>query len=133
MTPKAENKSRHRLWPHVLGVVACLVASPASAQETWDCAFPNHFSPEKFEIVHFAVDGDSLKERDYGLDYRILQNNEYSIVAAWSMSKIWSGNKAPRMGAAVVVIDKATGDYRRSEVYVGEPGDSSVYGNCKRN
>jgi hypothetical protein len=104
--------------------------SPADAQERWVCAFPHKLEPTMV-FTHFTVDGDFLKASE-GLDYRILENNEFSIVAVWSMSKIWTGNTEPRMGAAVVVIDKTTGKYRRSSVYVGEFGDDSVYGKCER-
>ena len=115
--------------------VICSLSSPVTSQERWVCAYPNFFDPQHTEIISFTVLGDTIESEirgGVGLQFKILQNNDYSIIAVRSMSKI-SGNKMPRMGADVVLIEKATGKYRYSPVYMGVQGDASVYGNCRRN
>jgi hypothetical protein len=77
-------------------------------------------------IVRFKVGGEDLVEEEkFGLRYKILQNNEFSIVAAWSISAIernqntlwsWSSTKRTAVSAGPMIL--------------GEEGDAAALGSC---
>jgi hypothetical protein len=104
-----------------------------AATESWVCAWPSYLDGKKPVIVRFKVDGEDLVEEEkFGLRYKILQNNEFSIVAAWSISEIERNqNKTePSIGAMVVIINKKDGSFRRSNTILGEEGDAAALGSC---
>jgi hypothetical protein len=50
-----------------------------------------------------------------GTHYRILQNNDYGLVATFSVSGIIDGAKDPYVGATSVLINKMTGEFNWAE------------------
>src|SRR5262245_27402070 len=87
-------------------VLTCGISTASAADDTWVCAYPGYLGDKKPVIVRFKIEGDDLVEQEqYGLRYKILQNNEFSIVAAWSISEIESSQNRtePSIGAMVVL------------------------------
>jgi hypothetical protein len=107
-----------------------LLALPAAKAESWVCAFPKVFEPDQLQFMEWSVEGDVLSNSP-AYQFKILENNELSIVAARSQSRPWKGSATPRMGADIIVIVKSTGAYRYTPVYSDEKGDLSVFGTCK--
>ena len=60
---------------------------------------------------------DQFKE-----EYRILQNNEFGIVATWSISKIEPTRSHPSIGGRTILMDKRTGEFLYSGAYLGGTG-----------
>jgi hypothetical protein len=108
--------------------ILCLPANAAG--ESWVCAYPGYSADNRTVIERFTVDGDFLVEAEFGLRYKILQNNEFSIVAAWSISEIEPNHSEPSIGAFVVIIDKKDGSFRRSNAFLSEKGDAAALGSC---
>jgi hypothetical protein len=98
--------------------VAALIAlaSPAEATEIWTCTYtegtravvPSHTDPQ---LVRFSVSPPDLIDTANEEHYRILQNNEYGLVATTSWSEVQNGMKNPVVGARTVVVDKGTGEF----------------------
>ena len=99
-------------------LVAALIAfaSRAEAMEVWSCTYttltravvPSHTDPE---LVRFEVSPPDLINSANHEQYRILQNNDYGLVATTSWSEVQSGLKSPVVGARTVVVDKGTGEF----------------------
>jgi hypothetical protein len=83
-----------------------------------------------FTRLSSASSSASLIEDTFKLPYRILKNNDFGIIAAWSIAEIEPGMTQVSLGAFVVVIDKRTLDFRRSNVIMAEPGEATSYGSC---
>jgi hypothetical protein len=112
-------------------VLSILWLPANAATENWVCAYPGYLDNKTPVIMRFTVNGDSLVEEDrQGLRYKILQNNEFSIVAAWSISEIERNNAEPSIGAMVVIINKKDGSFRRSNTIMGEEGEATALGSC---
>ena len=101
-----------------LVLVAALIAfaSPVAATEVWTCTYtyltravvPTHTAPE---LVRFEVSPPDLIDTANHEHYRILQNNDYGLVATISWSELQNGLKSPVVGARTVVVDKGTGEF----------------------
>jgi hypothetical protein len=76
--------------------------------------------------VRFRLEVDKLIEETLNLEYTILQNTPSSIVAAY----VFVGFDDPPPGAISVVIDKRTGDFRRSNAILGKANDAARHGSC---
>jgi hypothetical protein len=104
--------------PNSLVSVAVLIAlaSPVEATEVWTCTYAppsravvaNHTGPEH---VSFEVSPPDLIDTAKDEHYRIMQNNDYGLVATSSWSEVQSGLKSPVVGARTVVVDKGTGEF----------------------
>jgi hypothetical protein len=100
----------------VLVAVLIAFASPAEATEVWTCTYtsqnrafvPTHTDPER---VRFEVSPPDLIDTGNHEHYRILQNNDYGLVATTSWSEAQNGLKSPVVGARTVVVDKGTGEF----------------------
>jgi hypothetical protein len=67
-------------------------------------------------------------------EYQILQNNQFGIVASMSLSKIERDNTSPSIGARTLVINKRTGEFLWSNLFLDEPDhvNSPNHGTCIR-
>jgi hypothetical protein len=108
-----------------LAAVVIMTPWPAYAQESWVCAWPGYLDGKPV-IDRFTIDGDSLVDSTFGTRYKILQNNEFSIISAWSFSEIESNNTEPSIGAYIVMIDKKKGTIRNSNAILDEKDPNSA-------
>jgi hypothetical protein len=100
----------------VLLAALIMFASPAAATEVWTCTYayqtravvPTQTPPQ---LVRFEVSPPDLIDSANREHYRILQNNDYGLVATKSWSEVQNGLKSPVVGARTVVIDKGTGEF----------------------
>jgi hypothetical protein len=110
--------------------VSTLFCLPAWAQETWVCAY-TWSSPDK-TVIHrrFQVNGDDLIDNSIASPerFRILQNNYFGIVAAYSFAELEFNE--PAIGAFVVLIDKQNGKFQLSNATLGEP--QAATGTCTK-
>jgi hypothetical protein len=65
--------------------------------------------------------------------YRILQNNEYAIIAAMAIAAIPPGHSKLSILSRTFVIDKSNGELVWSNLTLGEPDSMSkpVHGTCR--
>jgi hypothetical protein len=95
-------------------VLAC--ATPAKAAEVWTCTYtylvglvtPTVSDPT---LVRFEVSPSGLIETTSRDQYRILQNNEYGLVATVSWSEMQEGLDGAVVGARTLVVNKGTGEF----------------------
>lgn len=103
----------------------CILSASAS-DDSWVCAYPGYLD-SKPVIVHFTIEGGDLVEigSPFDMHYKILQNNELAVVAAWSISVVELNQKKPEpsIGAMVVIINKQDGSFRRGNVLMS--GDTT--------
>jgi hypothetical protein len=67
--------------------------------------------------------------------YRLLQNNEYGVVAVSSISEIEKDQVKATIGGTLVVIDKATGEFWWSTTMAHPPLvglNQPVQGKCQK-
>ena len=88
-------------------IFATLVLMPcaAFADQSWVCSYTN---VDQTPIITKYVlhDGFLTDDTKDGLQYKVLQNNEYSIIATYSVSEIKPGHTEPSIGATTVIIGK---------------------------
>jgi hypothetical protein len=96
--------------------------SNAEAADAWTCIF--RFSlGDTDQAVRFEIANSDLTETKgppqsiipAGTHYRILQNNDYGLVATFSYSGALERGKDPYVGAISVVINKMTGQLYLAE------------------
>jgi hypothetical protein len=109
---------RNGVMTKLLVLVAVTIAfvSPAKAIEVWTCTYTKQTravvaTNTDTELVRFEVSPPDLIDTGNHEHYRILQNNDYGLVATTSWSKVKSGLKSPVVGARTVVVDKGTGEF----------------------
>jgi hypothetical protein len=95
----------------------------AAAQEIWTCTWPG-FSQDRSPVIQryrqqgelLVVDHETWRE-----EYRILENNQFGLVATRSISEIesHSTSKEPSIGTRTIVIDKRTGELLWSNLFSG--------------
>jgi hypothetical protein len=104
-----------------------LAAITTAANESWTCTYIGYAIRENQAprpvIVRFTVDGDELVESSFGQRYRILQNNQYALIAAWSIAEIEPGGSEPSIASWSIAIDKRNGFFSRVNL-IAEPGRS---------
>jgi hypothetical protein len=105
-----------------------VAAEPAAAPgESWTCTYMGYAIRENEAprpvIVRFTVEGDELVEGNFGQRYHILQNNEYALIAAWSIAEIEPTRSEPSIASWSIVIDKRNGFFSRVNLSA-EPGRS---------
>ena len=94
-------------------------ATSAEAADAWTCTFRYSDGTDTDQLVRFEIASSDLIETKgpsqsasiipVGTHYRILQNNDYGLVATYSYSGTPEGSKEPYVGAISVVINKMTG------------------------
>ena len=82
--------------------------------------------------IRFQVAGTRLIEGQFQDGYRILQNNEYGLVATFAISEVEKDQQQPTVGAFTVVINKGTGEFWLATVMAGQSSavNQSVSGTC---
>ena len=111
-----------------LGLLAC--ATSAEAAEVWTCTYTDEGS-----LVRFAVSPPDLIDGNTHEHYRILQNNDYGLVATLSVSGIQEWQKAgnsPAVGAVSIVVNKGTGEFWWNNTFAGAAPipNGSAHGQC---
>ena len=81
----------------------------------------------RFEVVPPDVIDTGSKEH-----YRILQNNDYGMVATLGVSKVEADQ--PVVGAASIVINKGTGEFWWNNIFAGPArvSNGSAHGKCRK-
>src|SRR5215471_1254807 len=104
-----------RLFLSVLLWLASLsVLESVQAADVWICTYPGFTADRRPVIVRFKEQDGFMVEEEFGTKYRILENNEYGVVATWSISLIEPGHATPSIGSMTFLIKKKTGDFLRS-------------------
>ena len=78
-------------------------------------------------IVRYRQEGELLMEDKWKERYQILQNNQFGLIAIWSISEIEGGNAEPSIRARTLVINK----FLFSGAYLGGTA-TQARGNCIR-
>jgi hypothetical protein len=112
-------------------IASLFAGCSAYAGDVWTCTYPG-YGDNAPVTMRYVENGDYFEEQKYGLKYRTLQNNEYALIATWIVSGIEPGNKHPSIGAATIVINKATGDFLRENANIAGPDsvNAPVRGKC---
>jgi len=77
---------------------------PVQAKDSWICTYADE--DNKTKITKFEVVSDELIQGGAAVTkYKILQNNDVAIVAAYSLAEIYQPNQ-PVIGALIVLINK---------------------------
>jgi len=106
-------------------------ASP-KPQETWSCWHSISGDKDGASPIVLVRDGSSVKVRGSEfLEYTILQDNEVGLVAVRGYAENIDSSK--RLGADVVVIDKTTRAFRKTNVFTESARADSTprYGKCE--
>lgn len=116
-----------------LALLCLLVPASAQASDVWTCTYTVEGSEPvlaRFEVLPPDVVVEDGENKDH---YRILQNNEYGLVATLSVSE-WRGG-APSVGAVSIVINKGTGEFWWDNIFAGKPliRNGSSHGTCLKN
>jgi hypothetical protein len=108
----------------------------ASADEIWTCTYPGFSQDRRPVIQRYRQQGDILDvdQGSWREEYRMLENNQFGLVASSSISKIEPNQSEPSIGARTIVINKRTGEFLWSNLFLGEPDrvNSPVHGTCIR-
>jgi hypothetical protein len=116
-------------------VTAVLVAGTtgAEASEAWTCSYSLSADSEPL-IIRFEMSPPDLIDTSSQDHYRILQNNDYGLVATLAVSGFQEGQKDPAVGAVSIVINKSTGEFWWDNTFAGTariPNGSS-HGKCQK-
>lgn len=111
----------------------------AHEQTIWSCAYIGATSQGPLAITaKFQVMGDELAEIEtipsnlnFKEKYKILEDTEFDIVAAISISKL-SDNPPPGIGAVIVIIAKQNGLFQQSGSLLGVRTGAPTLGHCER-
>jgi len=117
-------------------LLACATSARAADRwtERWTCTYPDLVA--KPVSLSFELSPPELVETSvFHEHYRILENNDYGVVAVSSISKIELGHTQPTVGATTVVINKGTGEFWLAPAISGQPAimNQPVRGNCLKN
>ena len=121
----------------IVAITLLAYATPAAAErwiERWACTYVDLVG--KPVLLSFELSPPELVETAlFHEHYRILQNNDYGVVAASSISIIHPGDTQPTVGAVTVVINKGTGEFWLATTIAGQPAAAHepVHGNCLKN
>jgi hypothetical protein len=119
-----------RMWMLVLATLAA-PAEDAHAEEIWTCNYSGPLSTEP-TLIRFQVSGTTLIEAQFQDRYRILENNEYGLVATLADSKVEKDHVT--VDAFTVVINKGTGEFWLATAIAGAYNtlNHSVGGICRK-
>jgi hypothetical protein len=112
--------------------------STAQAREAWTCRYIATTPDGPLQITTtFRVVGDELAEIEtvpsglnFGERYKILENNDATIVAAISIAKI-GDPPPPGIGAVIIIIAKHNGLFQQSGALLGLRTGSPTLGHCE--
>lgn len=113
------------------GVAFLLAATEAHAQvgETWTCAYSAYYGGGM--VVRFHHEGSELVDERFQVRYRIVQDTPDALIALWSDAR--APSEGPGISSAILLIDKRTGDFTRSNATVpNQHGDQPISGTCLR-
>ncbi len=115
----------------LLAIAICAHALPIHADETWVCVWgdPKESGNRAFE---YTLKGNTLTVDQTGDTFRVLENNEYGIVATGSMSEFVPIQKKPIIAFFSMAIDKSTGKSLRSDGVIGEANEGVLSGTCTK-
>ena len=111
-------------------ILVAIASRAALAQSVWTCTWPGYGNGGKPVIGRFRVVGNDVVDDKWQLHYKILQNNTYGLVAAWSISEIEPNLRYPSVGTFLIVIDKQTNVFKTSTVTIGEQNYAPSIGTC---
>jgi hypothetical protein len=115
----------------LISILFVIVSPAAFAQTVWTCTWAAGYGTgSKPVISRFRVVGGEVVDDKWQQHYRILQDNTYSLVAAWSISEIEPHNRRPSVGAFIIVIDKQTNEFKVVSVGIREPDYAPSTGTC---
>ena len=112
-----------KMKPLILAGAFLACATSAEAADAWTCTYPFlndrvqmddaffRFEIATPDLIETKAQKDLIIATPPGTHYRILQNNDYGLVATFSISGIVEGEKDPYVGATSVVINKTTGQF----------------------
>jgi hypothetical protein len=119
-----------------LAYAALFCATAANAEEVWTCSYAPLSSQSvsaEPKFLRFQLSPDGLIETTHGDHYRIVENNDYGLIATLPISTIEPGQNVPTVGAAIVVINRGTQEFWLAK---GSPGQFDpdihppVHGKC---
>jgi hypothetical protein len=120
----------------VVALLFVLAATTAARAEAWTCSYVLEGFKEAF-LHRFLILGNELVEAKTNDRYRLLQNNEYGLVATYAISEIEEGQKKPTVGVIAIIINKTTGEFMWENAILGyDPSlnslklDTPVKGKC---
>src|SRR5437667_10047266 len=73
----------------------------AAAEEVWTCTYPGFSQDRRPVIVRYRQIGEFLVDDTWNQQYRIMQNNQFGIVASWSISTIGGLEQYPLLAERV--------------------------------
>jgi hypothetical protein len=115
----------------IISLLLTFICATSASAEGWTCTylFSSGVQPT---LIQFELSPPDLINTKLHEHYRILQNNDYGLVAVSSIAEIEQGKQQPTVGAATVVIDKGTGEFWLATAIAGQPSDVNqpVHGTC---
>jgi hypothetical protein len=115
----------------VVAVIIALIAQPAAA-DIWSCSYGGFGTSHSTVNVSYRVTQTSFEQVGAAIGYRLLENNDLSVVAVWSSSYA-PPDSSIQMGAAVIVIGKKDGQLLIGNVFLNDPTEGkSAHGTCHR-
>jgi hypothetical protein len=120
-------------WLGVLLAFASL-ATPAAAREGWNCNYSGQGTDPARYVTRLERRGHELIEPHWTapIAYRILVDTRDMLVAVHAYAEPPSFRRDPRGVAVVLIINKYTGQMRRSTAGTGELDDHILTGSCER-
>ena len=116
----------------IIVALIMLTAANEAWAEAWTCTAMMEGIKGPF-LFRFVVLGNEVMDARTNEKYRLLQNNEYGLVATYPFSDIVQGRSViPTVGATTIIINKATQEFRWEQAttgYVPSP-DIRVNGKC---
>ena len=122
----------------VLCVVALVASVPASAAELWDCTYKS----EPVGVsgrMEIQIDGKAMvwgssvgdvKPVLRNVRYQVLENSDVALVAATSTVLFLSKSLGPKVGGAMITLNKSNGELRFVDT---TDTDHRIVGACKLN
>jgi hypothetical protein len=97
-----------------------MLSNPALGETTtWTCTYPSFVAGLKPVIQRYRVVGTDVVDEN-GLRYRILENNDYGLIAASAASESRSPYRGTGISAFVLLIDKGTNEMKFDIVVMGD-------------
>jgi hypothetical protein len=113
--------------PLLMGLALLACAASAEAAEVWNCTYVHGIS--EAVLVRFEVSPPDLIDTGTQERYRILQNNEHSLIATISISRNQEGQRESAIGALSLEINKATGEFWWKNTFAGV---ARAHGKCRK-
>ncbi len=125
-----------RIGP-AFAAVAALIASPAFAGESWVCTQPGVPDGKPVDS-YFEVSGSELigtypSVPRVQLRYTIQRNDDWGIVATWSITAPRGRDGGPYLSARTITINRHSHEMAIANIEPGGAGQAGVpiYGTCR--